>query len=35
LKGLEQYPCDTSKAYLYSEKISMPTVQNTDFLFGK
>lgn len=34
LKGLDQYPCDTSKAYLYSEKINMPTVQNTDFLFG-
>ncbi|MEI6650287.1 MAG: hypothetical protein WCL23_02500 [Candidatus Moraniibacteriota bacterium] len=34
LKGLDQYPCDASKAYLYSEKINMPTVQNTDFLFG-
>ena len=35
LKGLEKYPCDSSKAYLYSEKINMPTVQNTDFLFAK
>lgn len=35
LKGLEKYPCPSTSAYLYSEKINMPTVQNTDFLFAK
>lgn len=31
LRGLIQYTCDG--AYLYSEKISTPTIENTDFLF--
>jgi len=34
LKGLESYPCPSTGAYLYSEKINMPMVRNTDFLFG-
>ena len=33
LKGLSNYPCPSTSAYLYSEKINMPTVENTDFLF--
>lgn len=33
LRGLSSYPCASTSAYLYSEKINMPTVQNTDFLF--
>lgn len=33
LKGLESYSCPNTSAYLYSEKITMPTVRNTDFLF--
>lgn len=35
LVNLEGYTCSDSSAYLYSEKINMPTVQNTDFLFSK
>lgn len=35
LRGLDGYQCPDSSAYLYSEKINMPTVQNTDFLFAK
>jgi len=35
IKDLNNYVCDDNKAYLYSEKINMPTVANTDFLFGK
>ena len=33
IKGLSNYQCVASNAYLYSEKISMPSVTNTDFLF--
>lgn len=33
LRGLTDYPCAVTNAYLYSEKITMPTVINTDFLF--
>ncbi|MEI6222788.1 MAG: hypothetical protein WCP97_08555 [bacterium] len=35
IRDLEQYSCPSSSAYLYSEKIAMPTVGSTDFLFGK
>ena len=31
LRGLEEFSCDG--AYLYSEKIAMPEIMNTDFLF--
>jgi hypothetical protein len=33
IKDLGSYTCPDSQAYLYSEKIDMPTVQSTDFLF--
>ena len=33
LRGLSGYSCPDTSAYLYSEKINMPTVQSTDFLF--
>lgn len=33
IRDLDKYQCDSNKAYLYSEKIDMPTVTNTDFLF--
>jgi hypothetical protein len=33
IRDLDSYPCSDSQAYLYSEKIAMPTVQSTDFLF--
>jgi hypothetical protein len=33
IQDLGNYPCDSSKAYLYSEKIDMPSVTSTDFLF--
>ncbi|MEI6533492.1 MAG: hypothetical protein WCO06_06690 [Candidatus Roizmanbacteria bacterium] len=33
IRDLEKYQCDSSKAYLYSEKINMPNIANTDFLF--
>lgn len=33
LRGLSSYPCPDDKAYLYSEKIEMPSVEDTDFLF--
>ncbi|MEI6479854.1 MAG: hypothetical protein WCO21_03485 [bacterium] len=33
LRSLEGYACPSTSAYLYSEKISMPSVVNTDFLF--
>ncbi len=32
LRDLDDYPC--SDSYLYSEKIPLPDVENTDFLFG-
>lgn len=32
LRDLEGFPC--AGAYLYSEKIEMPEIMNTDFLFG-
>ena len=35
IRDLDKYPCPEDKAYLYSEKINMPTVVNTDFLFTK
>ena len=35
LRNLDKYVCLNTSAYLYSEKINMPTVQNTDFLFSK
>jgi hypothetical protein len=35
IKGLSNYQCPVANAYIYSEKVSMPTVANTDFLFGK
>jgi hypothetical protein len=31
IRNLDDYPCNG--AYLYSDPISMPTIQNTDFLF--
>jgi hypothetical protein len=31
LRGLEEFSCDG--AYLYSEKIAMPEIMNSDFLF--
>ncbi len=33
LKNLDGYTCPDTSAYLYSEKINMPSVANTDFLF--
>jgi len=33
IRDLDKYQCDSNKAYLYSEKIDMPAVTNTDFLF--
>ena len=33
LRNLDKYVCSDTSAYLYSEKITMPTVANTDFLF--
>jgi hypothetical protein len=33
LKNLDGYICPATSAYLYSEKVNMPTVINTDFLF--
>lgn len=35
IRDLDDYPCEEGKAYLYSEKIDMPEVGNTDFLFTK
>lgn len=35
IKDLDEYTCPNGSAYLYSEKISMPNVGSTDFLFGK
>ena len=35
IKDLDKYSCPDGSAYLYSEKISMPNVGSTDFLFGK
>ncbi|MEI6222787.1 MAG: hypothetical protein WCP97_08550 [bacterium] len=34
IKDLNDYSCPAESAFLYSEKIAMPTVKNTDFLFG-
>ena len=31
IRNLDDFPCDG--AYLYSEKIAMPTIENSDFLF--
>ena len=33
LRNLDGYTCPNTSAYLYSEKITMPSVANTDFLF--
>ena len=33
LVNLDGYTCPATSAYLYSEKIAMPSVVNTDFLF--
>lgn len=33
LRNLASYPCPGTSAYLYSEKINMPAVENTNFLF--
>ena len=33
IRNLSEYPC--SGAYLYSDAISMPAIENTDFLFNK
>lgn len=33
IKDLGNYTCPNTSAYLYSEKIAMPAVANTDFLF--
>lgn len=35
IKDLGEYSCPDTSAYLYSAKINMPTVMNTDFLFAK
>jgi len=35
IRDLGDYPCQEGKAYLYSEKIDMPIIDNTDFLFGE
>ncbi len=35
LKNLDGYSCPSTSAYLYSAKITMPTVESTDFLFAK
>ena len=32
---LDKYPCPEGKAYLYSERIDIPPVPNTDFLFAR
>jgi hypothetical protein len=32
LRDLDQYPC--KGAYLYSDPIDMPSIPDTDFLFG-
>ena len=34
IKDLSAYTCPISSAYLYSEKITIPSVVNTDFLFN-
>jgi len=34
LRDLDDYPCNEGDSYLYSEKIQIPDVQDTDFLFG-
>jgi hypothetical protein len=33
IRDLTNYPCEEGKIYLYSEKIDMPEIRNTDFLF--
>ena len=33
IRDLANYPCEYGMIYLYSEKITQPTIQNTDFLF--
>lgn len=33
LRDLDKYVLESNKAYLYSEKIDMPTIVNTDFMF--
>ena len=33
LRNLGNYTCESGKIYLYSEKITQPTIPNTDFLF--
>jgi len=33
IKDLDEYTCPDTSAYLYSAKINMPTVTDTDFLF--
>lgn len=33
LKNIDEYVCEDTKIYLYSEKINKPTIPNTDFLF--
>lgn len=35
IKDLDEYTCPSTSAYLYSAKINMPAVTNTDFLFAK
>lgn len=35
IKDLSGYTCSSDKAYLYSESINMPSVADTDFLFGR
>jgi hypothetical protein len=35
IRDLDKYPCPEGKAYLYSERIDMPKVPNTDFLFAR
>ncbi len=33
LRNLDDFPCEESNAYLYSDVISTPTIPDTDFLF--
>ncbi|MEI7603794.1 MAG: hypothetical protein WCJ19_02135 [bacterium] len=35
IRDLDKYVMEDNKIYLYSEKIDMPSIINTDFLFGK
>ncbi len=33
LRDLDDYPCSDNNIYVYSEKMSRPGIEDTDFLF--